>query len=98
MRRLFFRCPYGHFFCADTSGGCCPFDAWTYEHVALAQTMFSQNPNMQIEDFASAGIDGDLINRLMIIESLAFPTSIEAISPKCYVVDGKLEEDVARDW
>ena len=70
MRRLFFQCRYGHFI----SEGCCPIDAWTHGQLNYAASLFSQNPGMKIEDFVSAGIDTELVRRMVIIESLASPT------------------------
>jgi hypothetical protein len=60
--------------------------------------MFSQNPNMRIEDFIVAGIPEELVRRMIIIESVGFPVTIEAIFPRSYCIGGKVEEDIAREW
>ena len=94
MRRLFFRCRYGHFIC----GGCCPIDAWTHEKLDYAVSLFSQNPSMGIEELANAGIGSELTRRMLIIESLAFPASVDFIYPKYYKTNGIIDEDIEREW
>jgi hypothetical protein len=75
MRRLYFRCRYGHFI----SGGCCPIDAWTHEQVNYAASLFSKDPSMGIDAFLKAGIDKELVSRMLIIESLT-PPAIEFVT------------------
>lgn len=66
MRRLYFCCQFGHYI----SDGCCPIDAWTHEQLSHAAMLFSKKPNMSIEEFVTAGIDMELVRRMLIIESL----------------------------
>lgn len=98
MRQLFIRCIYGHFFRAKDHGACCPADAWTHSEIARIQHMYAENPNIQIEEFAVSGIDESLLNRIVIIESNSLPASIEAIFPVSYVINGIIDEDIAREW
>ena len=94
MRHLFFRCQHGHFF----RDGCCPIDAWTHDEISLAVSLFSENPGMPLDEFCKRGIHPELVRRMLIIDSLAFPTSIECIYPKYYVVEGQIDEFIYRDW
>lgn len=60
--------------------------------------MFSKNTSMGIDDLARTGIDAELVRRMLILESLTFPPSIECIYPKYYVSEGKIDEAIEREW
>jgi hypothetical protein len=73
MRLLFFRCPHGHWFRRQA----CPFDGWTHPDIVKAEQQFTDGPAMHLDVLVAQGIPGELVQRMLIIESAFIPESME---------------------
>src|SRR4051812_29806019 len=94
MRQLFFRCSHGHWFRRQA----CPYDGWGHPDVVKAEQLFSADPAMQLSAFSGQGIEHDLVQRILILESEFIPEGMEGISLKSCIVDGNVDERFGKEW